>query len=59
MCRAVSELGGLLQHWERVTETDLGAEGITVATLVKREWRREDLGQGSLSASGSLLFLTE
>lgn len=58
-CRAVSELGELLQPWERVTGTGLGSEGITVATLVKRERQREGLGQGSLSACGSLLFLTE
>lgn len=39
-CRAVSELG-------EGDGTDLGSEGITVATLVKREWQREGLGRGA------------
>ena len=55
--RALAELS--VSWGRRVTGTDLGSEGITVAVLVQRERWREGLGQGSLSACGPLLFLTE
>lgn len=42
-------LAGLSVSWERVMGTDLGSEGITVATLVKRERQREGLGREPFS----------
>lgn len=47
-------LAGLSVSWgRRVTGTDLGSAGITVAVLMKREQWREGLRQGSLSACRS------
>lgn len=52
LMNGAAEAGEDATAFGQVTGTCLSLERTTVVTMVKTEWWREDLGQGSHSASG-------
>lgn len=52
LMNGAAEAGEDATAFGQVTGTHLSLERTTVVTMVKTEWWREDLGQGSHSVSG-------